>query len=357
MKRSLPEGWSEHTTADGRMYYYNAASQQSTWDVPSDEVEKKDVKEKAVKTKPIKGTKWRVVFTDGGHHFFNNVETKASSWSVPSELVGYLNVMTDEEKKALFSPEDHEIPVKRYRQAQKEIEPESEEDSFNLTLEERSKLFTSLLYEQNVSPFNTWESELMKIHTDSRFKLVRGKKNRKALFESYCKAVLAIKNKEKEEQRQKAQAEFEKLLDSCTSKSSWQSINEILKQLNYQKYLNMKECEALVKSRIKELIHEEDLEKVKQKQQCFDEFMNLLSESDCICEKSQWKDVKKVIENDPRYLAVANWKDREEFFELYKRNHRDSIGNNQSKMTRNSCFLLLLKEKITSHRNVFVFLF
>ncbi|XP_066501838.1 transcription elongation regulator 1 isoform X2 [Hoplias malabaricus] len=135
----LPE-WSEYKTLDGKTYYFNSRTQESTWDRPAELKEKdkdgdkgKDIlsandgeameigdvelkdealilakeplkqeemteeekaaqKAKPVATNPIPGTPWCVVWTGDDRVFFYNPTTRQSMWDRPDELVGRADV-------------------------------------------------------------------------------------------------------------------------------------------------------------------------------------------------------------------------------------------------------------------------
>ncbi|XP_051955777.1 transcription elongation regulator 1-like [Xyrauchen texanus] len=134
----LPE-WTEYKTADGKIYYYNNRTLESTWDKPAelkerdkerdnakdrqtdDDSESKDVdmeakvdpfgmpkelpreeemteeekaaqKAKPVATNPIPGTPWCVVWTGDERVFYYNPTTRLSMWDRPEELVGRADV-------------------------------------------------------------------------------------------------------------------------------------------------------------------------------------------------------------------------------------------------------------------------
>ncbi|XP_077052153.1 transcription elongation regulator 1 isoform X5 [Siphateles boraxobius] len=134
---SLPE-WSEYKTADGRIYYYNNRTLESTWEKPAElkerdkdsdkakhghnhadsvlkdidmevksdfghskelpreedmtEEEKAAQKAKPVATNPIPGTPWCVVWTGDDRVFYYNPTTRLSMWDRPEELVGRADV-------------------------------------------------------------------------------------------------------------------------------------------------------------------------------------------------------------------------------------------------------------------------
>ncbi|MCI4386746.1 hypothetical protein PGIGA_G00066070 [Pangasianodon gigas] len=132
--------WSEYKTMDGKTYYYNSRTQESTWDQPHElkekdkdgdeakddqsaddseamdigdvelkaeasilakeapkeeemtEEEKAAQKAKPVATNPIPGTPWCVVWTGDDRVFFYNPTTRHSMWDRPDELVGRVDV-------------------------------------------------------------------------------------------------------------------------------------------------------------------------------------------------------------------------------------------------------------------------
>ncbi|XP_030649641.1 transcription elongation regulator 1 [Chanos chanos] len=135
----LPE-WTEYKTVDGKTYYYNNRTLESTWEKPvelkekekevekaaersspedlesmdvQDEFQKADTaaetqpepkdevmseeekaaqKAKPVATNPIPGTPWCVVWTGDDRVFFYNPTTRLSMWDRPEELVGRADV-------------------------------------------------------------------------------------------------------------------------------------------------------------------------------------------------------------------------------------------------------------------------
>ncbi|XP_067280633.1 transcription elongation regulator 1 [Pseudorasbora parva] len=164
---SLPE-WSEFKTGDGKIYYYNNRTLESTWEKPAElkerdkdsdkakhghnhddsvlkdidmeakadfgnskelpreeemtEEEKAAQKAKPVATNPIPGTPWCVVWTGDDRVFYYNPTTRLSMWDRPEELVGRADVDKyiqephhkrglDDIKKMGFSKEEIESAI------------------------------------------------------------------------------------------------------------------------------------------------------------------------------------------------------------------------------------------------------
>ncbi|XP_043713830.1 pre-mRNA-processing protein 40A-like isoform X2 [Telopea speciosissima] len=70
--------WQEHTSADGRRYYYNKKTRQSSWEKPLElmtPVERADA-----------STVWKEFTTQDGRKYYYNKLTKQSKWTIPDEL-------------------------------------------------------------------------------------------------------------------------------------------------------------------------------------------------------------------------------------------------------------------------------
>ncbi|KAJ4716105.1 pre-mRNA-processing protein 40A-like [Melia azedarach] len=70
--------WIEHTSADGRRYYHNKRTRQSTWDKPFElmtPIERADA-----------STDWKEFTSPDGRKYYYNKVTKLSKWSIPDEL-------------------------------------------------------------------------------------------------------------------------------------------------------------------------------------------------------------------------------------------------------------------------------
>ncbi|XP_021687359.2 pre-mRNA-processing protein 40A isoform X4 [Hevea brasiliensis] len=70
--------WQEHTASDGRRYYYNKRTKQSSWEKPFElmtAIERADA-----------STVWKEFTTPEGKKYYYNKVTKQSKWSIPEEL-------------------------------------------------------------------------------------------------------------------------------------------------------------------------------------------------------------------------------------------------------------------------------
>ncbi|KAJ7966494.1 pre-mRNA-processing protein 40A [Quillaja saponaria] len=70
--------WQEHTSADGRRYYYNKRTRQSNWEKP---VELMSPMERADAS-----TVWKEFTSSEGRKYYYNKVTQQSTWTIPEEL-------------------------------------------------------------------------------------------------------------------------------------------------------------------------------------------------------------------------------------------------------------------------------
>uniref|UniRef100_A0A453MTD0 Pre-mRNA-processing protein 40A n=2 Tax=Aegilops tauschii subsp. strangulata TaxID=200361 RepID=A0A453MTD0_AEGTS len=70
--------WQEHSSGDGKKYYYNKRTKQSSWEKPAElmtPLERADA-----------STEWKEFTTAEGRKYYYNKVTKQSKWSIPDEL-------------------------------------------------------------------------------------------------------------------------------------------------------------------------------------------------------------------------------------------------------------------------------
>eukprot|EP00238_Polyblepharides_amylifera_P010460 CAMPEP_0196575320 /NCGR_PEP_ID=MMETSP1081-20130531/4825_1 /TAXON_ID=36882 /ORGANISM="Pyramimonas amylifera, Strain CCMP720" /LENGTH=1005 /DNA_ID=CAMNT_0041893583 /DNA_START=53 /DNA_END=3071 /DNA_ORIENTATION=- len=70
--------WTEHKSPDGRKYFYNGKTKQSSWEKPKELMTAIEIADSM--------TPWREWTAPDGRKFYYNKETKQSKWTVPPEL-------------------------------------------------------------------------------------------------------------------------------------------------------------------------------------------------------------------------------------------------------------------------------
>ncbi|XP_042206058.1 pre-mRNA-processing factor 40 homolog A-like isoform X2 [Homarus americanus] len=87
--------WTEHKAPDGRVYFYNTLTRQSSWEKPD---ELKTSAELLLSQCP-----WKEYKSESGKTYYHNVNTKESRWTVPKELEDLKTKISSEENASKTS--------------------------------------------------------------------------------------------------------------------------------------------------------------------------------------------------------------------------------------------------------------
>jgi len=80
MSSSAVSKWAEHRTPEGKVYYHNTETNETSWEKPD---ELKTGQERAVGAAQ---TAWKEFTAASGKKYFYNAETKVTTWEMPEEL-------------------------------------------------------------------------------------------------------------------------------------------------------------------------------------------------------------------------------------------------------------------------------
>ncbi|XP_031341776.1 pre-mRNA-processing factor 40 homolog A-like isoform X2 [Photinus pyralis] len=93
--------WTEHKAPDGRTYYYNALTKQSSWQKP-------DTLKSATELL-LSQCAWKEYTADNGKVYYHNINTKESRWVIPPELEEIKKKISDEDNKRPLTPPVAEV--------------------------------------------------------------------------------------------------------------------------------------------------------------------------------------------------------------------------------------------------------
>ncbi|XP_066441999.1 pre-mRNA-processing factor 40 homolog B isoform X1 [Eleutherodactylus coqui] len=243
--------WTEHKAPDGRTYYYNTETKQSTWEKPDDLKSKTELL--------FSQCCWKEYKSDTGKPYYYNSQTKESRWTKPKALEELEVLIKQEEeagidqesKSAASSPRstaastDNEMtpteevtvvppPSLPEPADTAETETSQEDATFNQseiinsdslqmedskmepekrfyhwsTKEEAKQLFKELLKDKGVPSNASWEQAMKMIINDPRYSTLPKLSEKKQAFNAYKSQR---EKEEKEETRLRAKEAKEKL--------------------------------------------------------------------------------------------------------------------------------------------------
>uniref|UniRef100_A0A8C2ZG89 Pre-mRNA-processing factor 40 homolog A n=1 Tax=Cyclopterus lumpus TaxID=8103 RepID=A0A8C2ZG89_CYCLU len=272
--------WTEHKSLDGKTYFYNTETKQSTWEKPED---LKSPAEQMLSKCP-----WKEYKSDTGKPYYYNSQTKESRWTKPKDLedlegkellsddvkrvvrgfhVPYLQadnaasmVTVMEAETATAVSEEHLSQVAVHHTAEvktadapvaslessaateatasvevtKEERPELQKKTYKWnTKEEAKQAFKELLKEKGVSSNSSWEQAMKMIINDPRYSALPKLSEKKQAFNAYKvqtekeeKEEARIKYKESKETFQRFLENHEKMTSTTRYKKAEQMFNE-----------------------------------------------------------------------------------------------------------------------------------
>uniref|UniRef100_A0A8C2ZFU5 Pre-mRNA-processing factor 40 homolog A n=1 Tax=Cyclopterus lumpus TaxID=8103 RepID=A0A8C2ZFU5_CYCLU len=280
-KKSL---WTEHKSLDGKTYFYNTETKQSTWEKPED---LKSPAEQMLSKCP-----WKEYKSDTGKPYYYNSQTKESRWTKPKDLEDLegKELLSDDVKRvvrgfhvpysapavqadnaasmvtvmeaetATAVSEEHLSQVAVHHTAEvktadapvaslessaateatasvevtKEERPELQKKTYKWnTKEEAKQAFKELLKEKGVSSNSSWEQAMKMIINDPRYSALPKLSEKKQAFNAYKvqtekeeKEEARIKYKESKETFQRFLENHEKMTSTTRYKKAEQMFNE-----------------------------------------------------------------------------------------------------------------------------------
>ncbi|XP_041742538.2 transcription elongation regulator 1 isoform X4 [Coregonus clupeaformis] len=356
----LPE-WSEYKTVDGKTYYYNNRTLESTWDKPQELREKERAAEKAkerqqaleeeameledeeakieppnegkeevkeeemteeektaqkakpVATNPIPGTPWCIVWTGDERVFYYNPTTRLSMWDRPDELVGRAdvdkNIQEPPHKRGL------EDATRKLGISKEELEAAAEEALEDEPVKAKKRKKEEVMKEADSEKEAAMEAEL------------------KAARE---RAIVPLENR---------MTQFRDMLlkRGVSAFSTWEKeLHKIVFDPRYL-LLNPKERKQVFDQYVKTRAEEERKEKKNKLMQSKDEFRKMMEDAK-LTARTTFSEFASKHAKDPRFKAIEKMKDREaifiEFMTALKKKEKEDSKNRGEKVKQDFFELL-----------------
>ncbi|XP_061547721.1 pre-mRNA-processing factor 40 homolog A isoform X2 [Phycodurus eques] len=345
-KKSL---WTEHKSLDGKTYYYNTETKQSTWEKPED---LKSPAEQLLSKCP-----WKEYKSDTGKPYYYNSQTKESRWTKPKELedleamikaeengttevvapsIAAEPVLQIESTQVSVAPVAEAEPVEAVPEVQtfqaalqqtaevktadapvvlsessvpaealasvevkkEEPRPEIQKKVFKWnTKEEAKQAFKELLKEKGVSSNSSWEQAMKLIINDPRYSALPKLSEKKQAFNAY---KVQTEKEEKEEARIKykeSKETFQRFLenhDKMTSTTRYKKAEQMF---------NDQEVWSCVPERDRQEIYEDVLFYLAKKEK----------EQAKQLRKRNWEALKNILDNMANVTYRTTWSEAQQY--------------------------------------------
>eukprot|EP01060_Flectonema_neradi_P016516 TRINITY_DN23141_c0_g1_i1.p1 TRINITY_DN23141_c0_g1~~TRINITY_DN23141_c0_g1_i1.p1 ORF type:complete len:608 (+),score=140.41 TRINITY_DN23141_c0_g1_i1:34-1857(+) len=222
--------WSEYKTPEGKKYWANNITKETTWDEPAPVKAERERKEAENDLPDEAG--WVQLRDPNNKPYYKNKTSGVTQTSMPKEVREYRKKQEAEKIAAAIKPrtttQQDSSPARTPSVAAKTLTtttvlPEttkkppaavdhSKPERIYESRSERKDVFKQMLKDLNISTSARYEEIVRQILTDDRYEALKSKNDRAAAFEEYCQATLKQKKgQEAEELKTKVEA-FTKML-------------------------------------------------------------------------------------------------------------------------------------------------
>ncbi|XP_019165292.1 PREDICTED: pre-mRNA-processing protein 40A-like isoform X3 [Ipomoea nil] len=362
-----PSDWTEHTTRNGKKYYYNRRTKISSWEKPLDlmtAIERADAT-----------TDWRECTSPAGKKYYYNKVTKVSKWAMPDELKLAREQIKVEPIKALeqektglahapdtisfssakaYSPKIEcssvlpqgagasPIPVAPVVTSELSSLPDnaSNTPSDSVTVQTPTKAASPVVAKSDghgvsVTPADSVTTQLTTTEISSALDAATntdggspGKTQEVEKSAGISEKGSASSSDEKMaeasplvyESKLEAKNAFKALLDSASVGTDWnwdQAMRAIINDRRYGALKTLSERKQAFNEYVGQKKKLEAEERRARQKKAREDFKKMLEESKELTSSMRWSKAISIFENDERYKAVERAKDREDLFQDY----------------------------------------
>lgn len=174
--------WQEHKAEDGRTYYFDPETQNSTWDKPEELFTEREI--------ALKRTNWKEYTAEGGRKYWFNTESKESVWVFPADAEAILQGEAAADES--IPKEPREVREQRGREKREEHLPSTSliaPSSVERDMGDIEEGFKKLMTEKEVDKSWTVHKLMRELLNDPRYWRVRDSMTRRKLFEDYLSEI------------------------------------------------------------------------------------------------------------------------------------------------------------------------
>ncbi|XP_045602652.1 pre-mRNA-processing factor 40 homolog A isoform X3 [Procambarus clarkii] len=309
--------WTEHKAPDGRIYFYNTVTRQSSWEKPD---ELKTPAELLLSQCP-----WKEYKSESGKIYYHNVNTKESRWTVPKELEDLKTKISSEENTSAPKNNTVAAPDKKATSAaldqamaatlaaiqvptadKVEVVKEVAEPKLLVFKDKKEALeaFKEFLRDKGVPSDATWDKAVRMIQNDARYEAFNKLNEKKQAFNAY---KVQRAKEEKEEQRlraKKAKEDLEQFLLSSERMSSsikYYRCHEMFQHLELWKCVPESERREVYEDVVFNLAKKEKEENKAMRKRNMKVLSEILDSMTNITFKTTWSEAQQMLIDNPTF--------------------------------------------------------
>uniref|UniRef100_A0A1J3JQF4 Pre-mRNA-processing protein 40B n=1 Tax=Noccaea caerulescens TaxID=107243 RepID=A0A1J3JQF4_NOCCA len=318
--------WKEHSSPDGRKYYYNKVTKQSTWTMPE---EMKIAREQAEKAS-VQGLHAEgIIDTSKAPSCFDTAST-----GLPSQTTSTLSTSDASEKRALnsdwkqaasvpgsSSPVENVDRVQITADKTSHLHDTAETDDSSATVMITSA--ATLVNKDKTSAENSGDSDGTSAKNLNQGSGTGPKESQKPVVESeIVDSQLEEKQIHQENfsciSKSEAMDVFKSLLKSANVRSDWtweQAMREIINDRRYGALRTLGERKQAFNEFLVQMKRASEEEKVARQKKRYEDFKRMLEECVELTPSTRWSKAVTMLEDDERFKVVEREKDRRNIFE------------------------------------------
>lgn len=312
--------WQEARAPDGRTYYYNAVTKETTWTKPTDIM---TPLEKALVSQP-----WKEYSTPEGRKYYYNPESKQTVWEMPAEYREALNSAQLPPKPVQPSPAfvaGGSTALTSYsasRDVSTPFDSRGRNDGIQLPItkevvpdyssfEEAEAAFMKLLRRSNVQTDWTWEQTMKATIKDPQYRALKDPKDRKAAFEKFAVEVRQQEREKAKERLAKLRTDFSNMLRThpeIKHYSRWKTIRPIISgETVFRSTDNEEERKQLFEEYIIELKKQYLEQQAASRKSALDDLVAILKALD-LEPYTRWSQAQEILEQNERIKSDEKYK-------------------------------------------------
>ncbi|CAG9323983.1 unnamed protein product [Blepharisma stoltei] len=287
------ETWEERKAEDGRLFYLNTKSNETSWIRPEDN--------KDPKTNP---TEWEESITQSGKIYYINQRTSETSWEIPAEVQEWKNKVSALNLQEKLIQENSDAEECEEGQIPDEF---LDKDGNPTRKEEIKQAYVQMFQEAGVTSTWKWEDFHRIMRDDPRFNMMKNIAPKKQIFQEYAQMLKRKDREDAKKKKQVARENFMKMLDSSgilRAESKYYKTAHFFQGDPRWRILEEKEREELFQDFLDEL-ERRDREKQRQlRKQQMQSLRKLLDDREDIDHTMKWGIIQRLLAEHPLFKAI-----------------------------------------------------